>query len=1392
MAPRTRNFGIGVRNTNISNGGLSIQPIVPTDSGGASTPSMPSVSVPSPSGGSSRSSSEGIRAPSINVGAAGVASGVGAATIGHQGALGAIAASRLNLPIDTVPAVRFIPPSAHLIKEIYPVDSLNVAQTRMINGQFVPITDAGISPFRPEILGIFDFSPIYKLGSKLRNNDIGDFIDIQYQASHLREETLLKVVERIQRNSRRTLSDDAFNRVRERYSKELQKAEENIADLQDIQTNINNIKASLEIKKIPATFYNTTNFLSPEDFFARRMQYKRNQFAVFSDTKILLQLLFDFRAILEGYSTSLLDLRDPDRESDYNPIQIDKTYTQSNGFTFTLGNLRSVTSPINATETNFFNQFLNSLPQDPDDRIRILTTLLGKEYLVSRGLGRQDLQRLLQGFGVSSTGNPFDAIIGEVGDTIFEKPKGQSSIASLMFVDPGVPNASVLPFENKHVDSNDQKFVYVPGSAYFVDTVLSTTGENWNTGPYVNFINLYNSRIKDARTVIEDFLSLKNLSTLLAPGTLSDSCMKSLKASTSTLTEKTSVSGDQATITALLKLATTDADLKAMLFQFSILIGMAVNSETEQREIFDILAKSEITSLRKMSFLEIPEGVEPNPARGQAVIKPYIEQLADAIEKRVILLTTKNLGDYARLLASVDIVSQLRPFRSSWLSPALHSSALSTSLLGNIGLSGGAKKDSSVTVHLQRGNIARILKNITASGGDNKTNLIEEFVGMATSLFKAAQIQGANVHLLQDGTNRTRYNFLSISTQLLMLFEIFSSYASRYAFASFEKTFSKTESVITVDTTGNKVISLVIEELTKKTAFSNLKTLIPTTVSPNLDTLRSALGATGLPGSVSIRGTSLSPQIGLPATSNTQIRRTIGTADGSIGGNRLGFSSSIFTSVSGELRNLLESSVSSGDISSSGLTLSRMVKDIADPIGSLDRVREVIRNSDKYVGYRVSLGSTRGKIYEEFNTIGNCLHILTAVGQYLQKGSEKIQSAFNQTSLQSFLRANGSSGLSLLRNSSQARTAAYILQTIKDKTPAQDYSADTGYVYNNLVVSDTTTLQEYRCLRALLASDPYINSTNASPSANKRIKLLSVGIPAGFATQLADRVNLGEINANSYKDKEFDVVNINVYKRDARFDDIVFKPQRFLFDLSLFALEKDVNNIQPRADESFARILERTQLTDYTNLRNPRKLNLTSIRNDQRYDFLTEDERKNLISSHLSSYLLGLYINFMSGMKVSEDVFLQGGEPRLRNLNAEVQQIVFSYLRDVMRINIPAGQTIAMLLQNRSISEDAKDIIRLFDYGSLVFNEQEVATRVLTPKSFDRIFNIPLNIEGFEIDVEKTLATESGRRTWGQSYLQNKLVQSGGRFWFRPRSKNELIFEDFFVAIETANDREPT
>ena len=411
-------------------------------------------------------------------------------------------------------------------------DSTSIAQTRIENNEFVTVTDNGISNFRPEIVATINFTPIWKPGQLNVNNvlvrdtsDIGDFLSFQYQTKQLRQETLQALIQNIKSN----LPTDPFVDIKRDYETELRNVGNDLVFLNSILRNINTINNSLDIKNISDPEYsileNGTNVVIPslQQIYTQRMQYSNQQYNRFSETKILLQLLFDLKNILNSYSVNLINLRDNDRVADLSPTVIDRTYTLQNAFSFNISDYKSTAAPINAFQ--IFEQFMQSLPEEPDSKIKLLTYLLAKEYLISTGIGNVSNQPLFNKYNntlttglVAVTGpnsDIFNNIVGNVGETIFEKPIGNintgNSLVSLMYVDTGTAtNNTVLPFENRYIQTDDLTTTYVPGTSYFTDAIIKTDGSRWNIAPYSQYANRFNSVFSDAKSAINRLLNLSS------------------------------------------------------------------------------------------------------------------------------------------------------------------------------------------------------------------------------------------------------------------------------------------------------------------------------------------------------------------------------------------------------------------------------------------------------------------------------------------------------------------------------------------------------------------------------------------------------------------------------------------------------------------------------------------------------------------------------------------------------------------------------------------------------------------------------------------------------------------------------------------------------------------
>ena len=341
----------------------------------------------------------------------------------------------------------------------YSNDVLNVAEYKIDNDNFQLIDSSGISAFRPEIIALTDFKPVYEKDNAI--NIIGEYIDFQYQVLNLRRDTLVEMLSAINEWSPKEIEASIASMTND-FRASLDRTQRTINSYVSYINTIENIKNSINMKSLAVSKPTTSprnkinvRTQNLQSFFEKNLQYPKPQFDIFSNTKIYLQFISDLRSIVENYSFGLLSLTDPDRVNDFNPIDIDNSYTTKDGFTFSIDTLRSSTTAKNFTQSSYFNQFLNSLPKNTDDRIKLLITTLSKELRVSKNLANKQLQQKLAdkfgsapGTGADGTGNPFDNIFGIPGDTIFEAPVGDNSLASLDYINFN-NSFSKIKFENK-------------------------------------------------------------------------------------------------------------------------------------------------------------------------------------------------------------------------------------------------------------------------------------------------------------------------------------------------------------------------------------------------------------------------------------------------------------------------------------------------------------------------------------------------------------------------------------------------------------------------------------------------------------------------------------------------------------------------------------------------------------------------------------------------------------------------------------------------------------------------------------------------------------------------------------------------------------------------------
>ena len=538
-------------------------------------------------------------------------------------------------------------------------------------------------------------------------------------------------------------------------------------------------------------------------------------------------MIFDLNRLLSAYSVNLIDLQDNDRANDFSPVKIDRTYNTTNSFEFNINNFSTTGEiSINASEESFFTKFLNSLPPNPNDRIKLLTYLLAKEYSMSRGLGDSTNQTLLQHAGYSRTRreNPFKNILGVVGDTIFESPIGvANSLASLMFIDSGLSNVKVLTFESKFVDSDDQQYTHVPGTSFFVDSILTVDGKAWNANPLTSYVDRYNTTLRSVRTLIESVAGIYTVSKPRAGGatdTVSSDidpikmnemlllAMKSalpILASSTISTLKTIGSGDQS--------ATT---FKKMLLEREIeTLNNVIAAYNSIGRVHEASIDLQIAGYQaQINALNIPslDDTTKMPLDNATIIAIFDIANGHSVLKRQLFnfcllagmvrnSAGTSSGNIFSLLTQYEIIytgdgaNLLRELKTSADAIQLTLERALDSMFGTLGRQ--PLFEGTVRYYVQKGSFSELLINCALGDGPTgDSNLIYQFVTLANQFFNSGKISDQNVHINLDANlSTTRYNNLSCSTQLLFIFEILCQYVQSYGGVKFTSMDNKSDSI---------------------------------------------------------------------------------------------------------------------------------------------------------------------------------------------------------------------------------------------------------------------------------------------------------------------------------------------------------------------------------------------------------------------------------------------------------------------------------------------------------------------------------------------------------------------------------------------------------------------
>lgn len=490
--------------------------------------------------------------------------------------------------------------------------------------------------------------------------------------------------------------------------------------------------------------------------------------------------------------------------------------------------------------------------------------------------------------------------------------------------------------------------------------------------------------------------------------------------------------------------------------------------------------------------------------------------------------------------------------------------------------------------------------------------------------------------------------------------------------------------------------------------------------------------------------------------------------------------------------------------------------------------------------------TTQHAIFFVMNTLNRLHNAMTNVINFLNGNSSLIQ----LKSIMSIL-DNDATMLRYALSDQQVKLFANTVADILSESSVESEKALTIY-------DDATMTQETRDAFNAVMMSPQFTSAYGSD-----YRILTVGVPLGFAHHLQQKVNLSDAKKSSFDDQQNDVICINVYKVDLENPDIVYRPLKFMFELSRFpARGKTFIKTNDTFGKGLFESIRRFATRDGDQVFSEGGTAVQYIRsqkgeieafNGSSYSFLSQRTKDDIYTNHVLSYLLGIYVKVMTGLSTADADFDMLPNQKLIDskfidalLNSDINRIattttstkasgsimnhgsffgllndgessttktLSTYSSDLVSSVISSGQndTDAASVLSSIHKKDAgvliSDIITINELAwlqSSLSSPTLYAKKIMRPKQFDRVFNIPVDRYAFEVDVEQTFSTPLGKQAFQllldagemlplktQMTSMNNVINTNTFVRRRQSiSDGDVGLEKYIVTIETVGETE--
>lgn len=292
-------------------------------------------------------------------------------------------------------------------------------------------------------------------------------------------------------------------------------------------------------------------------------------------------------------------------------------------------------------------------------------------------------------------------------------------------------------------------------------------------------------------------------------------------------------------------------------------------------------------------------------------------------------------------------------------------------------------------------------------------------------------------------------------------------------------------------------------------------------------------------------------------------------------------------------------------------------------------------------------------------------------------------------------------------------------------------------------------------------------------------KIISIGIPKGFLdAALGARLSRNAVAGNVLNIEPSDVVNIKLYKLSKNDEGLVFQPQSFKFDLSLFSYGFDgvfpLKDNSPSSDDTYETLLNKFQFYDFDESVRYSKIKPTTLTEllQTNLFYKTRPTMANEVVNNLyKSFVLENYLNTLTGLSLTEDTFVEYSQQEIDTF----KQAMDSY---------QSGDSTA-LGNVKFMSKPYQDLLNFFataDEKKLMLTLcNDISKNVLRQKLYDRVFHIVVDSTKFAIDINATKQNLAASKYLENLQTTNQIEILNGLSY---RKSESLDVSQYFINVE--------